>query len=223
MLIAKLNNAFVLLHHNIAMKVSTNKIIVRAEDLYNYYVSKGDLKLYVDPLFKRGVAKTKVAQVVEVPSEMYGWSRTVPEVHVGDKVYIHHNALEEFNMIPDSKGLWVIEYEDVLCAVRDGNIIPINGRILAEPIFDDDIIEIDYHGAKRKVKMTESGLVKELDPSYNLKKARLAHIGTPQKGDAKVPINKGDVFYYILNADYKNEIEGKEYFVMFQDEIIAIQ
>ena len=205
------------------MKTPTNKIIVRASDLYNYYVTKGDLTLYVDPMFKRGVRKTKVAEVVQVPTEMHSWNRTVPEISVGDKVYLHHNALEEYNMIPDSKGLWVIEYDEVLCAVRDGNIIPINGRILAEPIFDDDILEIDYMGSKRKVKMTESGLVKELDPSYNLAKARLSYIGTPQIGETKVPINAGEVFYYIVNADYKNEIEGKEYFVMFQDDIIAIQ
>lgn len=205
------------------MKTPTNKIIVRASDLYNYYVTKGDLTLYVDPMFKRGVRKTKVAEVVQVPTEMHGWNKTVPEISVGDKVYLHHNALEEYNMIPDSKGLWVIEYDEVLCAVRDGNIIPINGRILAEPIFDDDILEIDYMGSKRKVKMTESGLVKELDPSYNLAKARLSYIGTPQIGETKVPINAGEVFYYIVNADYKNEIEGKEYFVMFQDDIIAIQ
>lgn len=205
------------------MKAPNNKIIVRAKDLYNYYVTKGDLTLYVDPMFKRGVGKTKVAEVVGVPENMHSWNRTVPEVNVGDRVYLHHNALEEFNMVPDSEGLWVIEYEEVLCAVRDGNIIPINGRILAEPIFDDDIVEIDYMGSSRKVKMTPTGLVKELDPTHNLAKARLAYIGTPQIGQTKVPINEGEIFYYILNADYKNNIEGKEYFVMFQDEIIAIQ
>lgn len=205
------------------MRCPNQKIIVKAEDMYNYYAKHGNLTLYVDPLFKRGHRKVRVADVVAIPDKLEDWCRIVPDVRVGDRIYFHYNALKEDNMLPDHKGLWVIQYDQVFCTVRSGEIIMIAGRILAEPMFDDDVVEIDVNGHKQKAKLTASGLVKEINPEHSLKKAKLAHIGNPQVGDDPVPIEKGQIFYYIKNGDFKNEIEGKEYFVMYQEDILAVE
>lgn len=204
------------------MKVPTQKLIIRAENIYNYYAQHGSLKLYVDPLFKPGQRKVITGEVVGVCDEMYPYSNIVNEVKVNDKIYFHYNALDEDSIIPDHKGLWVIDYDMVFCAVRDNRIIMIGGKILAQPVFDDDIVTIDIGGFSQKAKLTKSGLVKELDPKHNVHKAKLCHIGTPLKGEQPVPIKPGDVFYYIKNGDFKNTIEGQEFFVMNQDEILAL-
>lgn len=204
------------------MKVPKQRIIIRADNLYKYYVTHGNLTLYVDPLFKPGQRKIITGDVVDVCDSMHEHCRIVNEIKVGDKVYFHYNAIHDDNMIPDTKGHWVIEYDSVFCAVRDGNIIPIGSRILAEPIYDEDIVEIEANGQKRKAKLTKSGIVKELDPEHNLNKARLCYIGSPLIGDEPVPIKPGDVFYYIKNGDFKNSIEGKDYFIMMQDEILSV-
>lgn len=204
------------------MKVPTQKLIIRAENIYNYYATHGNLTLYVDPLFKPGQRKVIVGDVYGVCDEMYPYSKIVNDVKPGDKVYFHYNAINEDALIPGHKGLWLIDYDTVFCAVREGNIIMIGGRILAESIYDDDIVEIDVDGLKQKAKLTPSGLVKEINPAYNMHRARLAHIGSPLIGDDPIPINPGDIFYYIKNGDFKNTIEGKEYFVMMQDEILAV-
>lgn len=205
------------------MKAPKHKIIVRADNMYNYYVKHGNLTLYVDPMFKRGHRKVRVADVVSIPQELESWCNVVPEVKEGDRIYFHYNALEEFNIIPDQQGLWVIDYTEIFCAVRDGKIIMIGGKILSEALFDEDIQEVEVDGVMTRVRLTKSGLVSEVNPEHNLRKARLAHIGTPLAGEEPVPIQPGDVFYYVNNADFKNTIEGKEYFVMNQEDIIAIE
>jgi co-chaperonin GroES (HSP10) len=204
------------------MKVSSQKIIIRSEDIYDYWAKHGNLTLYVDPMFKPGQRKIVTGEVVDVCDTMESWNKISPDILVGDKLYFHYNALKEDNAIPDKSGLWVIDYDTVFCAVRGGQIVMIGGRILAEPIFDNDIVDIDVDGFKHKAKLTSSGLVKELDPGHNMNKAKLMHIGKPRIGDPEVDIKVGDVFYYIKNGDFKNTIEGKEYFVMYQDEILAV-
>lgn len=204
------------------MKVPAQKLIIQAKDMYDYYAKHGNLTLYVDPMFNPGKRKVIFGDVVAACDTMHHWCNIVPEVQVGDRVYFHYNALSDINAIPDTDGLWVLDYEFVFCAVRNGEIIPIGGRVLAEPMFDEDIVEIDAGGFTAKAKLTESGLVKELNPGHNLSKARLAYIGAPLAGNLPVCIKPGDVFYYIKNGDFKNRIEGKDYFVMLQDEILAI-
>jgi co-chaperonin GroES (HSP10) len=205
------------------MKCPNQKIIVKANDIYNYYQEHGSISLYVDPLFKKGQRKVRVAEVVAIPEKLEDWCKIIPDVRVGDKVYFHYNALKEDNMLPDYQGLWVIDYDFIFCTVRDGQINMIGGRILAEPLFDDDIVEIEVDGFKQKAKLTQSGLVKELNPSHSLKKAKLASIGKPLIGEPAIPIQVGDVFYYIKNGDFRNEIEGKDYFVMYQEDVLAIE
>lgn len=205
------------------MKVPTQKLIIRADNIYNYYAKHGNLTLYVDPLFKPGQRKIITGDVAFVCENMRDGCRIVNEVKAGDKVYFHYNSLSEDNMVPGHPGLWVVEYDSVFCSVRNGDIIMIGSRVLAEPVYDDDIIEIEVDGFKHKAKITPSGLVKQLDPGYNLNKARMSHIGSPLIGDPEVPVKPGDIFYYIKNADFKNNIEGKEYFVMMQDEILAVE
>jgi co-chaperonin GroES (HSP10) len=190
--------------------------------MYNYFVEHGSLKLYVDPLFKKGHAKVKSAEVVAIPDLMHGWCKIMPEVNVGDKVYFHYNALREENAIPDQDGCWAIEYQDVFCSVRNGEIIMIGSRILATAIYDKDVVETMIDGVPTKVKMSSFGMITEMHPKHSPAKATLAHIGTPVAGDRAVDINVGDVFYYAPHSDFINLIEGKEYFVMYQEDILAI-
>lgn len=203
------------------IKPTYQRIVVKAQGVYNYYVQKGNLKLYVDPLFKPGERRVRIAEVVSIPDGMFSFCDIIPEVQTGDTVYLHHNALEEQNMIPDSDNLFYVEYEFVICVIRNGEIVPIGGRILAEPQYDDDVVEIEFQGQKYMVRMGDHQIVKEFNVKSSLYRARLAYIGTPQKGQEEIDIKPGDLFFYIKNGDYRNEINGKEYFVMYQEDILA--
>jgi co-chaperonin GroES (HSP10) len=206
------------------MKSPTQRILVRCKDLYEYFVTHGNLTLYVDPLFKKGQHKITCGEVVAVPDGVLPWCRIIPEVQVGDKIYFHYNALREDSVIPDLEGIWVIEYDFVFCVVRDGKIIPIGGKVFASPLYDDGVQDIEVNGTVTKGKISEkTGLITEINSKHSLKKARLAHIGTPLRGDVPVAIKVGDVFYYISNADFRNTIEGTEYFVMNQEDILATE
>ena len=67
------------------------------------------------------------------PNEVYrGISQ---EVVAGDVVYFHYNSLpnKDNAFILDGKLVYKIDYQDIFCVVRDGEIIPIGGWLLVEP------------------------------------------------------------------------------------------
>jgi co-chaperonin GroES (HSP10) len=205
------------------VKAPNQKLIVRSNDIYDYYVQKGDLKLYVDPLYKRGEHKIICAEVVAVPDALEDWCRIVPEVQVGDKAYFHYNALREEGAIPGLQGLFTIEYDFVFAVVRQERIVMIGGKILAEPIFDEGVVDIEIDGGTIKGKMTPSGIVTEINSGPKLSVARLAHIGQPLKGEELPDIAIGDTFVYINNADFRRIVEGHQYFLMDQEDILVKQ
>lgn len=204
------------------MRAPTQRLIVRSEHIYNYYREHGSLKLYVDPLFNKGQAKIKSAIVAAIPSAMHEWSRIKPDVEVGDKVYFHYNALREESAIPDSDHLWFIEYQDVFCTVRNGNIIPIGSRVLVEALYDPNVTEVEIDGITVKATLTASGIVDQINVKHDLKKGKLAFIGEPLRGDKYLDVKSGDTIYFTKDADFRNTIEGKDYFIMYQDDIIAV-
>lgn len=211
------------------MKAPINRLIVKAEGLYKYTEEFGSLKLWVDPMFKKGQRRIKQAEVVAIPNGMMDWCKIVPEVKVGDTVYMHHNALTEDGILPEGENLFMVEYDMIFCTVRycekckKRKIYPIGGKILALPTYDDDVVEMDVNGEKKRVRVSKSGIITELNVRHSLKSATLAYIGTPLSDASPVPIRVGQTFYYIKNADFINTIEGKDYFVMDQEDILAIE
>jgi co-chaperonin GroES (HSP10) len=201
-------------------------VLVKCTGIYNYLktVGNGGLQLYVDPLYKQGAHKVTTGIVHALPAHTPDWLRILPELQVGDKVYFHYNALDEDALIPDSDGIFTVLYDMIFCCVRDGKIIPIQGKVLLQAVPEDDVQEIEVNGQNIKVKMSPSGLVTQLNVVDSLhtdgtlhrsySKGRVTHIGKPLIGETEPDVKVGEIVYYALNADFENEIEGQTYFVM---------
>jgi co-chaperonin GroES (HSP10) len=114
------------------------------------------------------------------------------------------------------KPLYLIGMDHIFVMVRNGDVIMFGSRILAEPLYDDDVVE---DGGIR-VRKTKSGIISEINVKHNLKKARLSHIGNPLKNEVKTDAAPGDVIFYDKDADFENEVEGKNYFCMMQEDIL---
>lgn len=162
-------------------------------------------------------------------------SDVVPEVKVGDKIYFHYNTVREDNLVPSSDGrkVYKVRYDNILCAVRtelneDGvvekNIIPIASHVLVDAVWDEEVEEISLPGFSDPVKgrFHKSGkFIESLHQRPKPLEGKIAHIGTPLVGDVDLGLQSGDEVYYMPESDWINRIEGKDYYIMKQKDIIA--
>lgn len=203
------------------MRAPYGTLIVRAPGVYNHYVQHGSLTLYVDPLFKPGQRRVTSGVVHAIPAGVPDYMNIVPEVEVGDKLYFHYNALSEDSLIPGSEGLFVIPYDMVFCSVRDSQIIPLAGKIFCSAVYDSDVVDMEIDGQIKKCRATPGGIITEINCKYSDRLAKLEYIGTPMIGKEKPDVQPGEVIVYIKDGDFQNNIEGIDYFVMNQQDILA--
>lgn len=148
----------------------------------------------------------------------------VPEVQVGDKIYFHYNTVHEENRIrtEDGRKIYKVRYDQIFCSVRNGQIIPIGGWVLMEPAWDEETQEIQLQGQEKvRGKVSASGLVTELHDKPKPLEGIIANIGTQLKGDPELGVKNGDRVFFLPLSEFKNKIEGKEYYIMRQKDIIA--
>lgn len=171
---------------------------------------------------ERGLGAIRTGKVIATPrglSKIHSVAAIQERIEEGDIVYFHFNAIDaESRMELDvqKKPFYTVHYSSIFCFVRNGVITMVGSRVLAEPVFDDDVV---VDGGIR-VKKTKSGIITEINVRHNLKKARLSYMGMPLRGQKPPDVMPGEIIYYAQDADFENEIEGKMYFVMFQEDLL---
>ncbi len=138
----------------------------------------------------------------------------VPEIKIGDRAYFHFNTICEENLVL-IKGVehYKVGYENVFCVKRDEELIMIGGWCLVE-----EIIEGEDYGSL-------------INPHKEQSKYEgvLRHIGTP-RGTKNLPhyfdgvvveIKPGDRVFFREFSRFENQIDGKKYFCMRQEDIWA--
>lgn len=170
----------------------------------------------------RSVGAIRTGKVVAVPralSQHFHVRRIQERIEVGDIIYFHFNSIDEHSRMEVDvleKPLYTVSYTSIFCYIRDGKLTPVGSRVLAKPMYDDDVVLEDGI----RVRKTKSGIITELNVKHNLRKAKLAKIGKPLDGDKELPVEEGDTIYYAHDADFENEIEGETYFVFLQEDIL---
>lgn len=169
-------------------------------------------------------SKRTSGTVVALPMAMYEFRNIPSEIKVNDTAYFHYNAIGDLSRILleySKKPDHVIPYTMIFCVVRDGEIIPIGGRVLCEKVYDGDVEEIETEGGKKITALkSKSGIIMDINVKHSPYKARVTHIGTPVLGAPMLHVKPGDIVYYEKDSDFVNEIEGKEYFVMKQENLL---
>ena len=156
---------------------------------------------------------------------------TVPLIKKGDKVYFHYNSLlqEDNFMYREENGdlVYRIHYMSVFCFVRDSKITMLSGYVLLSSVSElTEKIEVDGHQVSGKKHGNLVLIEKPEDVKGNTKAKYLTgileHIGMPVADDENARIIvPGTKVLFKPNSQFKNTIEGKEYLLMNQWDLVA--
>lgn len=142
----------------------------------------------------------------------------------GDEIWFHFHSLAGKNWRsydPIQKmHVFRINYMDIFCAVRDGEIIPLNGHVLVKPGFEEGYEEGDFDGQKRSFKK-QGEIVTEIGVQKKRNTGVLSKIGSPVGYNTRYSLKEGDEVKFTLDSKFENEILGETYYVMQQWDIFA--
>lgn len=160
-------------------------------------------------------------------------SDVAQDVQVGDRIYFHFNTMMMRNLVkeegvhPNKTWYFKVSYEQIICAVRDGVIIPVGSYVLVDPDFEtwDDILlpvmtNLKDADGNLIPKPKDQWIQRKVQPEYKFLVGFVRHIGSPLIGD-KVEVEVGQKIWYRRNADWINKIEDSEYFAIRQRHIVA--
>lgn len=128
------------------------------------------------------------------------------DIRKGDKCYFPPTITEPSNRIGDygGKEMYKISVEEIICIVRNGEILTQGPWCLVEPDMEDwsDI-------------MTKAGIVKKPKPEARIMRGHLRH--SQKLNGAEI----GDLIVYAQGCDWTIKIEGKEYYAIQREDILV--
>lgn len=242
------------LKNGLVLQVATQADIGRFTRIYGEVIAVPG-KLTGEILFQKetGLPEPKAAYTGEMVEELvkYGYRLTgfeyectpyereyyklkdiAQDIEAGDRLYFHYNTIDEENKytLADGTKIYKVRYDQIICIVKAGVIIPIGSHVLVSMVWDDDVVDIDLDNFKIpghspvsavKGKISASGLIEELHDKPKHLEGIVKHIGKALKGEPVLAVVPGDTIIFLPESDWINVIEGKEYFVMKQRDLIA--
>lgn len=213
-----------MLNYNIKQS-PVNTVIVEVEEALDSTYKHGSLEVHIDPLFNPTHYARIYGKVVAVPEgKCYNDEgiEVEKEVQVGDKIYFHYlTTNNEDNCIYGN--YYKVPYCWIFCRVVDNSILPVGGWTLCSEIVleEDEFKTIEVEGRKISGIMSQSGLVTSVYKKPSIKYATLQYIGKPLKDFGELGINSGDRVVLANNSNFKNKIEGIDYFTVRQSDILG--
>ena len=204
-------------------KVPANYVIVEVGKRLEDTVKYGESTFYIDPEYNPTQNIRIFGRVVAVPDTIpineYG-EQIEPEVQVGDTIYFHYLSIHnEDNCIYGN--FYRIPYQWIFCTVRDKSIKAIGGWNFLEQVVEEDFNQEDIDGKKIEVVRSSSGLITSVTKKTSTKYAVLRHKGTPLRGKEELPVHTGDKVVLNKHSNFKNTIEGREYYTVKSEDILC--
>ena len=187
-----------------------SKIAVRVTKKYNDEVTFGNGdKLYLDVKFNPEHHVTICGEVVALPrgewckSTRGEWIKQ--ELQIGDLAYFNYLTVDKENLVTGERDVYLVDLEECFCFVRGGDLTAIANHVLIEPHMIEEKIGSIYVGVPTKSE--EEGYVR--------------FISTPLKGKDELGLVNGDKVRFHERSAFLNKIEGVEYYVMRQDDLLG--
>lgn len=172
------------------------------------------------------VAKSPSGKLAE-DQEFTDVGETSIDIRPNDTIYFHYLGINETAYLDTDSNLYKyywVPVDSIFCTVRKGKILPQNGYVFVEEAFEEGVedIKIEERGITRTVKgkVSDSGIVYSIGEKCIALEGVVAHVGY-DIGNYEVTYKKGDRVLYKKSNEFRNNIEGKDYFVMKQKEIFA--
>lgn len=145
---------------------------------------------------------------------------SMDEIKVGDQVIFAFNVVFDFYQKnpkdPDSETLyrnrmsynakeyWLADITKIFGIIRDGQIIMINGFVMAMPYSEDRIF---LQPGSKRTKVCKSSDV--------------MHIGNPRTHLKQISVQQGDVIYYSSKKTQKYQINDKPFIILSQQQVLG--
>lgn len=160
-------------------------------------------------LIKRSFGHIKRRQYFPTHWECSGFKMNDLKIGIreGDKVYFHYLSTKDDNEVSretvDGKEVvtYKVPYEQIFARFTGGTVVPINGFVVCEYEFEDNV--------------SKYGVILSADkkPKYLVAKVKYANPDSV--------LSAGDIIYYTPNADFENMIEGEMVLVMDERYVLA--
>lgn len=125
---------------------------------------------------------------------------------VGQRAYVHYDALTEDNQVEPL--LYKVRIDSIICTVDSAGLIYMQtGHTLIAP---DMQTEEDIK--------TPTGIFMQANVNPKPLRGWVIHV----RNDNELGLKGGENIYYMLNADWEVEIENKTYYVIKEEDIIAV-
>jgi len=204
------------------MKVK-NHVWVEYPKMYDDEIQMGSIILKKDVSYKPDWNKKLHGIITHLAPQISNALGIQDDLEVGDKIYFHYLVSDEDHILEvDGKKYLRVPVYKIFCYVRDGQITAFGGYVLAKPLFDDDIEDVEVEGKKIKAKMSESGLVTSLEVDHRKNVSVIHHIGKPLADQPELDCKAGDQVFMLVKSEHRYEIEGVEYFIYEQENITAV-
>ena len=189
------------------------KVLIHVDKEFNDEIDCGGVLLKIDTSFNPLHHVAEHGQVLIPPTSMGAYSTAVNEVRAGDKVYFHYHSISASNLvILDDEPCFLVDYEQLYCAIRHDSIVMLNDFCLVSPV----------DGGERTAR-TASGIILESDGKTRSlsKRGILRHAPPGRPAQAPLPA-VGSQVAFMDHADLPLTIANNPYWVMDgQREMIA--
>lgn len=126
------------------------------------------------------------------------------DVRVGDKIYVHPNTLEEENALwkKDGKYYFRVRVDEILCAVRDGELVAQGQYVMLKPHMEteDEIIRSGLLIKTQVEAKPQQGFVLCARPTF---------------------CPKGILVFFMYDSDWLITIEGQPVYMMREEEVMC--
>lgn len=192
------------------MEMIGQRLAVKIEKKYNDEVefSNGE-KLFMDVSWNPEHHVTICGEVVALPRGE--WCKNTrgelikQELQSGDLVYFNYLTVQEDNLVTDERNVYLVDLEECFCYVRSGEITAVANHVLIEPDMIEEKVGSIYVGVPKKSE----------DEGY------VRHISAPLKDKEELGLVIGDKVRFHERNAFLNKIEGNEYYVMRQDDLLG--
>lgn len=174
-----------------AKKAIANNVCVKLDPANDMIETLSGLKLVIDTSFEPEKHVVRIGTVEKTPENLvyhhkksgYPWKTTM-ELKEGDRVVMYFMAIQNC-LAPEQKkcyrqgnDVWIfIKYHNIYAVIEDGNIHPINGYVLVEPVEDPAWLEKKARFEKMNMEIPDLRKPSKTHVSYG----KIAYMGAPNE------------------------------------------
>jgi len=214
-----------------------NQVVIEFNPNENEKTAGGIFTPAKSTVDNRAEHANRMGTVVTIPKYLYfkkddhshsmRW-KTEIQIEPGDKVWVNHSTINDFQYRCDGKFYKTVHYEDLVVAKRGNRVIMLNGYLLIEPYFFNRKV-LNYE--KRIIDMTKGtiGWLGKVNEEYSI--AENIHLGKTvyrrdnkgyKAGDRIIFNHKAIKKLRPLEYSVYNKFDGKTYFVAQRHMIAGI-